>query len=274
MIRYALCPRIFLLMLFSSITVLSLAYSGDEGDYFRGNPQQAQQDTIPGKKRFQRISQDDEYMENGRINTQAVENALREVERSMQKLQREIGKDHGRYIKDAYRKSLDEMNWQEVKNAQQRALAQVQKNLNENMLNNRLMLQQQYKLADMKRQIALSRLDMLQNQKEMRLALNMNIDRQLQKAKIQLGKANKQLEELKKFTTDLENDGLIKPNEPYNIEIKDGDLYINGEKQKSKVSKKYKDKYPGYFEKGNNFKLNNDSKKSRKFEWNDNNGLI
>lgn len=72
----------------------------------------------------------------------------------------------------------------------------------------------------------------------------------LYKVKRNLEKAQMELEQLKSFTNDLENDGLIKKGGKYTIDIKKGDLYINGVKQPDRVVKKYREKYRQYFEGG------------------------
>lgn len=272
MVRYIISVRIFFIMFFSSIAILSFAFSGDEDGFFRGNSQERTTDTIPKKKRLQRISVDDEYVQDSRVDMRAVEDAMREVERSMRKLKEELGQDYRKYVKDSYRKAIDEINWKEVKQAQQQAFAESQRFLRNNIFNKELMIQQQQLLADTKRQVELSKREIERGTKSLRLALNGDIDRQLQSARIQLKEANKKLEELNAFKADLENDGLIKQDEAYDIEIKDGDLYINGKKQKNKVAEKYKKKYPAYFEKGGQFKLNN-NKERRRVNINDD-GLI
>ncbi|MCC6288089.1 MAG: hypothetical protein IT249_09395 [Chitinophagaceae bacterium] len=258
MIRYLLNPRIFLMMVFSSLTIFSLAFSGGEGDLFRH--QQTTADTIPSKKQRSRITLDNQSFQDNRVNMQAVEDAMREVERSMQKLKHELGRDYDNYIKDSYRKAMDIVNWQQIQEAKQRALAEAQRNLKEDIMDNRLALEQQLALADARNQLKLNRLNLERSQRSMQLAFLENMDRQMAKAKIQLKKAGKQSVEVNNLKTALENDGLIKNNGSYEIEIKDGDLYINGKKQNKKVTKKYRNKFPGYFEKGNKlkFKFTND----------------
>jgi hypothetical protein len=55
------------------------------------------------------------------------------------------------------------------------------------------------------------------------------------------------------LTTALEKDGLIDNKKPYKLEIRDGELYINGKKQTKKVN----DKYRKYF-KNDNYTITND----------------
>lgn len=70
-----------------------------------------------------------------------------------------------------------------------------------------------------------------------------SVDAGLQNARVGIEKAKKELSMFKEFTTNLEKDGLIDKNKPYKIEIKSGEMYINGTKQ----SKEVNDKYRKYF---------------------------
>jgi len=70
------------------------------------------------------------------------------------------------------------------------------------------------------------------------------IEKSLRDAKENIEKANKELQELKEFTGQLEKDGLIDKNKGYSIEWKNGgELYINGKKQPKEISAKYKKYY-------------------------------
>ncbi|PVD49798.1 hypothetical protein DC498_23415 [Terrimonas sp.] len=250
-------------MVFSSITIFALAFSGNDGDSFRGYPRNTQTttDTVPPKKRLPRISADNEHLENNRVNLQAVEQAMREVERSMQRLKRELGKDYDNYIKDSYRKTLDETGLQDMYRSRQRILADVQENIDYDMINKKFMQQQHRMLANANRQMELNRLNLERGRKQMELAMKNDVDLNMRKARVKLREAKVKLDELNNFKADLEKDGLIKQNEPFEIEIKDGDLYINNKKQKNKVSEKYKNKYPKYFEKNNEFRWKDDNQK-------------
>lgn len=276
MIHYALSPRIFLIMVFSSITIFALAFSGNDGDSFRGYPRNTQTttDTVPPKKRLPRISADNEHLENNRVNLQAVEQAMREVERSMQRLKRELGKDYDNYIKDSYRKALAETGLQDMYRSRQRILADVQENVDYDMINKKFMQQQHRMLANANRQMELNRLNLERGRKQMELAMKNDVDLNMRKARVKLREAKVKLDELNNFKADLEKDGLIKQNEPFEIEIKDGDLYINNKKQKNKVSEKYKDKYPKYFEKNNEFRWRDDNQKQIRGFKTDNDELI
>ena len=97
--------------------------------------------------------------------------------------------------------------------------------------------------------------------KELKLKLNSpefkkGIEDAMEKAKIGIEKAKKELLQLKEFTDGLQKDGLIDKKKGYSIEWKNGgELYINGNKQPKEVS----DKYRKYYKKdGYKINMNND----------------
>ena len=61
------------------------------------------------------------------------------------------------------------------------------------------------------------------------------------------------LDLMKQLTNALQKDGLVDNKKPYKLEIKDGELYINGEKQSKEVT----DKYRKYF-RNDNYTITND----------------
>lgn len=86
-----------------------------------------------------------------------------------------------------------------------------------------------------------------------------NVQESLAKAKLSIANSMKELSQLKEFTDSLEKEGLINKKKGYKIEIKDGELYINGNKQTKEVN----DKYRKYF-KEDNFSISSDSEDSIK----------
>jgi len=80
-----------------------------------------------------------------------------------------------------------------------------------------------------------------------------SVDEGLAGARVGLEKAKKELSLMKEFTEALEKDGLINRKKGYKIEIKDGQLFINGTKQTKEVN----DKYRKYF-KDEDYTIKND----------------
>ncbi|MGI8950448.1 MAG: hypothetical protein ACR2FN_02575 [Chitinophagaceae bacterium] len=86
--------------------------------------------------------------------------------------------------------------------------------------------------------------------------IQQKIDEAMQKAKAGMQKAKQEMQNIKAFTDALKNDGLIDKTKPYKIELKDGELYINGTKQSKEITNKYRK----YYEGKNNFTINSDGK--------------
>jgi len=96
--------------------------------------------------------------------------------------------------------------------------------------------------------------NMQKNLEKQQLNLNLNgekirveVEKGMQHAKEGMEKAKVEIQNLKDFTTALENDGLIDKKKGYRIQVKDGELYLNGIKQSKETTEKYKK----YFRKEN-----------------------
>ena len=59
-------------------------------------------------------------------------------------------------------------------------------------------------------------------------------------------KAKKELSQLKEFTEALEKDGMISKKKGYMLEIKKGELFINGTKQSQEINDKYRKYFKDY----------------------------
>lgn len=81
-----------------------------------------------------------------------------------------------------------------------------------------------------------------------------HVEEGLAQAKKGIEKAKKEIAQLKEFTEGLESDGLINRKKGYKIEIRDGEMYINGTKQ----SKEVNDKYRKYFKDEKNYTIRSD----------------
>ncbi len=66
------------------------------------------------------------------------------------------------------------------------------------------------------------------------------LEKEMQKAKIEIEKAKEEMKEYKGFVDGLEKDGLIKKSEGYTIKHKDGELIINGKKASNETYLKYR----------------------------------
>jgi len=88
--------------------------------------------------------------------------------------------------------------------------------------------------------------------------LQKQIDEAMDKANEGMQKAKNELQQFKEFTSELEKDGLIDKKKGYEIEWKNGNLYINGVQQSQQVTNKYKK----YYREDGKIKMNADSSES------------
>jgi chromosome segregation ATPase len=70
-----------------------------------------------------------------------------------------------------------------------------------------------------------------------------NVERALNDAKQAGENAREEIRNVKELTDVLEKDGLLDKSKAYKIEVKKGELYINGKKQSKEVSDKYRQYY-------------------------------
>ncbi len=89
-------------------------------------------------------------------------------------------------------------------------------------------------MDEAKRQIELAEADMRKQKFDMKIngqKMKGDIDKALKDARRSLERSKEEMKNLKEFTDALEKEGLIDKSKAYKIEVKDGDLYINGKKQ-------------------------------------------
>ena len=132
------------------------------------------------------------------------------------------------------RESLKKVDWEktraEVDKAMREAEIQV-KNIDKQQIEKQI---EQAKASIEQAKIS-SRIDMTE--------IKRKVEKSLEGAKLSIEKAKKEIAQMKDFTEALEKDGLINKQKGYKLEIKNGELYINGTKQ----SKEVNDKYRKYF---------------------------
>lgn len=240
----------FWMLILLVICSFSFAYGRKEDGRFRSfqnfHPAGSSiSDTIPGKER-EGSTLDDRSVLDKELNSRSVEEALKNIEYSLKKLEEELRSKDWSRTGEAYRKAIDNVNRDQVERNARQALADV---------NKRIKLENEIHLDRLKMQ--LNNMQVMADQKLRQLQFNIDHDLQisLQHAARSLQKAKIPLQQLKAFTADLEKDGLIEKGKPCSVEIKNGNLYINEVKQPRKVTKKYREKYKKYFEEKGGFKL-------------------
>ncbi|MES2004703.1 MAG: hypothetical protein V4450_09285 [Bacteroidota bacterium] len=146
--------------------------------------------------------------------------------------------------------SLNNVDWVSIKKEIANALRQVDLNMKE-------IDKQQIKeqMAKVKEQMEEAKINSKIDMKKMKES----IEKGLASAKIGIENAKKEISLLKEFTNELDKDGLIDKKKSFKIEIKKGEMYINGTKQ----SKEVNDKYRKYF-KDEDYTISSDKDGSEK----------
>jgi len=158
----------------------------------------------------------------------------------VEKLQKELKESLSNINDDEFKlelknslKELDRIDVEKMKKEIGEALSEVKVNVNAEEINRKV--QESLQNVDMGK----IKLDMEKMGKEMeKNKMNMKLD--MDDIHKDLEKARKELKGYQEMVYEMEKDGLLKTNEDYSIEYKQGELSINGKKQSASVTNKYK----------------------------------
>lgn len=102
------------------------------------------------------------------------------------------------------------------------------------------------KLDEVKKQLEKVKLNLQKQKFDIQLngqKMKLDIERAMKQARQSLENAKDEIKNVKEFTDALEKDGLIHKSKAYKIEVKNGELYIDGKKQSKETSDKYRHYY-------------------------------
>lgn len=156
------------------------------------------------------------------------------MEKNMQEAMAEIKKIDFAKIQRDVKASLKEVNWDEINKEVSIAMQEAKKKFREVDMK-KIEQELEKAKADISQEKIRSSIDMAK--------IRESVENSLAAAKEGIKKAKKELSMLKEFTDNLEKDGLISKEKGYKIEIKNGEMYLNGTLQ----SKEINDKYRKYF---------------------------
>ncbi len=181
-----------------------------------------------------------------------LDEAMRELDRAMVDMDKNIKFDMGKMdkeIKQALEEiknidfdkiskeinaSLKEINWEKTRAEVNKALHEAEIKIKEVD-----MKKVKEEMANMKENIdaqkILSHIDVD--------AIKKSVESGMSAARIGIEAAKKEIGLLKEFIDTLDKDGLIDKKKDYRIQVKDGELYINGTKQSKEINDKYKKYY-------------------------------
>lgn len=197
------------------------------------------------------------------IKAAELEKAMKHLDAAMAKLNEEMGKLDFTKMERELQSALKEIDAQKIETSVQKALAELNKEkVNEHVQEALAKAQEELKKVDMEQlkvqmqQLKASLKDNAINQTEFKS----QFEQAMKQAKDGMLKAKKEMKLIQEFIDALHNDGLIVKNKPYTVELKDGALYINGEKQNETV----KNKYQKYLEgRKDNFSIKNDGQPAK-----------
>lgn len=192
-----------------------------------------------------------------------LDEAMKELDEAMKKLDQAMKKFDGVKLEKEIKEAMASIEKVDMKKIQEEIRAAMKKVDWEKI---RVDVDKAVKEAEMKiKEIDFSKMEkemaeMQEKLKAQQLEIKIDgekirreVEEGMKKAKEGMEKAREEMRHLKAFTDELEKDGLIDKKKGYKVQVKDGELYINGTKQ----SKETSDKYRKYYRK-DNFTINVD----------------
>jgi hypothetical protein len=203
--------------------------------------QYEENDTTPSRKK-------NHYRYRNEISTGDLEEAMKGLDKAMSEMERSMKMDFSKMDKEMkiamdglknidFEKlakeielSLKEINWDKTRVDVDKALREAEIKIKD------------LDLKKMKEEMAEVKVEMEKNH---HLNIDMSklmsgVESGLAAAKLGMEGARKELQLLKEFIDTLEKDGLIDKKKGFKIQIKDGELFINGTKQSKEVNDKYR----------------------------------
>lgn len=233
------------------LVVLIGASSWQDGTKNKIQPKQNFADTVKPRNNS---AGKDEYR------VKDFDQAMKELDEAMKKLDIEMKKFDGakieKEIKEAMSKvdfkkmqeeiraSMDKIDWKKIHGDMEKAMKEAEVNMK-----NINMEKVEEKIKEMQQKLEKQQLNIQVDGEKIRK----QVEESMKHAKENIEKAREEVKFMEQFTDELEKDGLINKKKGYKVQVKDGELYINGTKQ----SKETSDKYRKYFKK-DNFTINND----------------
>lgn len=182
----------------------------------------ADQDTVPGN-RTEKVKE----INLGDMKLNDLEKIQTDLDKQMLKLEKELSAKNWQQEQEKLQKELADVNFD-------KALKEVELSLAK--------LKEEGFEKELKLELEKARKDIERSKKQMKFDAPDfgQIEKELQRAKLEMQKGKKEMKELENMLRDMKADGLIDENADYDIEYKNGDLYINGKQQSKEVTDKYR----------------------------------
>lgn len=173
----------------------------------------------------------DEQMDQLEVQMKNLNNQMKNLDLSKFQIEADeaINKVDFEKIREQFDDAIKNIDWEIINN-------EVAENINVSKL----------KMVEMKKEMEQVKRNLEKEKDHIKLntgKIKANIEDAMKKAKISMKGAREQLRNMKEFTDELEKDGLIDKSKAYKIEVKGGELFIDGKKQPKKISDKYRNYY-------------------------------
>jgi hypothetical protein len=216
----------------------------------QGNPSSAvfannEEDTTPRKKSYNNhdyttgdldkaMKELDEALLNMNKNLKID---LTKMDKEIKAAMEEIKKVDSDKISHEVESSLKKVDWDQAKQEVERAMHEVSVKMKE------------VDVKQLEKEIAIAKENLSSAKINAHIdieKINEAVAKSLDGVKESIDKAKKELAKMKEFTETLEKDGLIDRKKGYRIEIKDNELFINGNKQSKEITDKYRKYFKEY----------------------------
>jgi chromosome segregation ATPase len=245
--RYLSFEKMVLVLALTAVMICFFAFrqkSKSGGYSFRKEQSTPDNDTTTSGKRNRDGAGRDFYKIEEQMSR--LERQMEKLEDQMQKLDKEIQKIDMTKYQDELDEALKNMNDQNVPEMDELInnidREKVSKSI-EHAKENRL------QLRDVEKQLKKAVENLHRQNIELKLnnvEIRAEAERAMNNARQSMESAREEIKNVKAFTDALEKDGLIDKSKAYRIEVKNGELFIDGKKQSKEVS----DKYRRYYKKG------------------------
>jgi len=165
-----------------------------------------------------------------------MEKIKREVAESLKEIDFDKIKEETKLAMQQAEKNID---FKKMQEDIERSVAEAKENLNSEEFKRSIEEASKIDMSQIRRELENAKLEIEKNK--------VNIKDEMNKAKEEIKNAKEELKAWQQMLDEMEKDGLINTKEDYEIEYKEGNLYINNQKQPQEVQNKYK----AYFKKDN-----------------------
>ena len=179
----------------------------------------------------------------GAIKQIDVEKIQREIQQSMNEAQEAMSKIDMNKIQRDIEKAMKEVpskiELEKIKQELEKAKQEMKRTIESEEFKKEMENLRKIDMKDIEKELEKAKKEM----ERVKLDLNeekLNMKEHMEKARAEIEKAQQELKAYQEMIYSMEKDGLINTKEDYTIEYNEGELTINGKKQSSAVSNKYK----------------------------------